>query len=655
MSLFSDDEDMNQKKEKDSDFESDINSKDTYDEKDYYNDKNKEYKEAAPLPSIEPPKLILDMNKKPFNDKKMHIQITETYMNFDEKFQKIKNEEALEDEFPSKSADEICENYKIFFKENIDYTSNSFDMYSKNHLRNTLAQEIKNLDWKNKENEIQNAKKETNAYEDINEKFFEKKTSYQLANINHLFDKELIKYDSNYEGFPALIVGDNGGFTDYILYQAIKVGGYNPTIFVIPEKNNSIKDIQYRKEVKEKAEENVNILYDFFEENKDIDENKEISVNFLNNIYKIISEKTQENMVNLYIARKVIEFNPDYSQEIKYKKFLLINTLLAFKCLSFGGNFIIKLYDTFTPFTIGLIYLIFKNFESVSIFKPVTTRQYSSSRYLVAEKYLKDTIESTNNSIKYLEDFLTKYISDSKYDIQYFLYPSELRNNDIFLKIIPEINNDITEKRIDALKEIIKHNNNQKTKLYDKMSIRKFFLDNWGIPCINYEEKLLLKNQDLKNKNKYDSNYKSKKLYTEKDLLKVADDIGKLDEEQEQFLQMLDFGNKSKKTKKNTKEKEKDKDKEKEKEKTLEEKYDYLQKNILKGRKNYSPKKKDPNVLSKKRERKTSNKDSDNKSGKKNTKYKIGKLDDDKKKANPKNKDDDFSDDDGEDILFGKD
>ena len=51
---------------------------------------------------------------------------------------------------------------------------------------------------------------------------------------------------------------------------------------------------------------------------------------------------------------------------------------------------------------------------------------------------------------------------------------------------------------------------------------------------------------------------------------------------------MFGLNNKSKKTKKNTKEK----DKEKEKEKTLEEKYDYLQKNILKGRKNYSPKKK---------------------------------------------------------------
>ena len=641
---FSDDEEMIPKKEKESDCQSDIKSEDIFDEKDYYNDNNKEYKEVDYLPHTEPPKFILDINKKAFNDKKTYRQINETFVNVDEKFPKIKNEDSLEDEFPSKSADEICENYKVFFKENIDYTSNSFDMYSKNHLRNTLVQEIQNLDWKNKESEIQSAKKETNAYEDIIEKAFDKKTSYQLANINYLFDKELIKYDSNYEGFPVLTVGDNGGFTDYILYQAIKTGGYNPTIFAIPEKNNCIKDIKFRKEVKEKVEEDVTILYDFYEEGKDIDENSELSVNFLNNIFKMISEKTQENMVNLYIARKVIEFNPDYSQEIKYKKFLLINTLLAFKCLSYGGNFVIKLYDTFTPFTIGLIYIIFKNFESVSIFKPVTTRQYSSSRYLVAEKYLKDTNESTNNSIKYLEDFLMKYISDSKYDIQYFLYPSELRNNNIFLKIIPEINNDITEKRIDALKEIIKYINNQKTKLYDKMSIKKFFLDNWGLPCINYDESLLLKNQELKRKDKFGSNYKSKKLYTEKDLLKVVDDVGKLDEDQEKFLQSMfgGFNNKSKKTKK--------KEKEKEKEKTLEEKYNIVQNTILKSKKNLSPRKKDPNVLNKKRERKTNNKD--NQADKKNTKYKIGKLDDDKKEKNIKEKDD-FNDDDGEDILFG--
>ena len=70
-----------------------------------------------------------------------------------------------------------------------------------------------------------------------------------------------------------------------------------------------------------KASEHINILYEFFENNKDIDENSKISVDFINNITQTVSKKTEGNMANLYIARKVINFNPDYNQEIKYKNF----------------------------------------------------------------------------------------------------------------------------------------------------------------------------------------------------------------------------------------------------------------------------------------------------------------------------------------------
>jgi hypothetical protein len=653
---MSDDVEMNIGKE----IESDINSQDEYDKNDYYNDENEEYKKAKPTPSIEPPKYIMDVNKKSFpNDHKNFNQRKETFMNFDEKFQKIKNEESLEEEFPSENANDLCESYKIIYNEYIDYSSNSYDIYSKNHLRNTLIEQIKNLDWKNRESEINSAKKETNAFEDIQENFFSKKQACQLANINYLFDKELIKQDIIFQGFPVLAVGDNGGFTDYILYYTIYKNHYNPTIFVIPEKNNSIKDIKYRKEIIEKAEEHVNILSEFFEENKDIDENSKISVDFINDIAKKISEKTDGDMVNLYIARKVINFDPDSSQEIKYKKFLLINTLLAFKCLAREGNFVIKLYDTFTNFTIGLIYFIFKNFESVTIFKPVSTRQYSSARYLVAEKYLKDLSESTNNSIKYLEDYLTKYIEyrNNNYDIKYFLPTSELRRSETFLKIIPEINNGITEKRIDALKEIIKCINYQNTKLYDKMSIKKFFLENWGIPVINYDEKLLLRNQEPQDRNKYGySKYHSKKIYTEKELIDKYDNIISSNKERDKYIEKL-FGNddKIKKTKKVHKEKEK--------EKTLDEKYQILDKIVFGKKANTSKQNKEKKLLTEKRERKNSNSKSKNNNSTKKEKekgkekYKIGKIE----KKNDNKKDDeeeDFNrefdsdnDDDAKDIF----
>ena len=523
----------------DLDSQSDIKSDDNYSEDDYYNDAIEEYKKAEYLPSIDPPKEMAFTSKKP-NSKFPARLATETFMNFNEKFQKIKNEDPPEEEFPSYSAEEMCENYKTTLNLNIDYSSNNYDTFSKNHLRNTLIEQIKKIEWSNQESQINEAKKATNAYEDIKEIFFDKKTAYQLANINYLFNKKLIEKDNIYEGIPVFVVGDNGGLTDFILYYTIYKGGYLPKIFIIPEKKNSIKTAKFRKEIVDKKDDQIEILEEFYQENKDLDENTNLSVDFIDNIAKKIEEKNNGDKVNLYIARKVIKFDPNSSQEMKYKKFFLINILLALKVLAKDGNFIIKLYDTFTPFTIGLIYIIFKNFGSVSIFKPVSTRQYSPCRYLVAENY----IDEAENSIKYLEKFLNKYIEFTKnnYDVKYFLPMAELRKNENFLKIIPEINNGITEKRIDALQEITNFIDKRKTKLYDKMAIKKFFLDNWGLKIINYDEKLLLKNQ-LNNRNNSSSgrnyNYYAPKRLTEEELAEMYKNVGNLDDDQQKMLDLM--------------------------------------------------------------------------------------------------------------------
>ena len=589
--------------------ESDIKSNDSFGDNDYYNNNIEEYKNAEYLPSIDPPKEISFSTRKP-NDFRPVRAINETFMNFNEKFQKIKNEELNEEDFPTLSVEEICDNYKINFNMNIDYSSNIYDTFSKNHLRNTLMEQINKIDWVNQRVKINEAKKVINAYEDIYEHFFDKNQGYQLANINFLFDKNLIKYDNLYDGIPIFIVGDNGGFTDYILYYTINKKGYFPTIYVIPEKNNTIKTAKFRREIKDKVNEHVEILDEFCQESKDLDEYTFISVDFINNIVKKINDNTNGYMINLYIARKVIKFEPDSSQEIKYKTFLLINILLAFKMLNPGGNFIIKLYDTFSPFTIGLIYIVFKNFENVSIFKPVSTRQYSPCRFLVAENYLKTREEETNNSIKYLENFLTKYIEFIKdnYDIKYFLPLTELRKNEKFLKILPEINNGITEKRIDALKEIINHLDSKTTKLYDKMSIKKFFLDNWGVPVINYDEKKLIKNQIKDNKRKNDCHNRNTLSVEER--AEAYKNVGVFDEDQIKMLNLIKQTNKKHRKKVVTKEEIKHLD-------NLDDKYNRLE-GIFKMKKNNKKIKKDEKeFLAKKVERNVIKGDKNKKKNKK--------------------------------------
>jgi len=46
-----------------------------------------------------------------------------------------------------------------------------------------------------------------------------------------------------------------------------------------------------------------------------------------------------------------------------------------------------KLFDVFTRFSVGLIYLMYRAFERVALFKPVTSRPANSERYAVFLKY----------------------------------------------------------------------------------------------------------------------------------------------------------------------------------------------------------------------------------------------------------------------------
>ena len=45
-----------------------------------------------------------------------------------------------------------------------------------------------------------------------------------------------------------------------------------------------------------------------------------------------------------------------------------------------GGHFVCKLFDVFTVYSVGLMYLMWHAFEQVSIFKPVTSRPANSER-----------------------------------------------------------------------------------------------------------------------------------------------------------------------------------------------------------------------------------------------------------------------------------
>ena len=62
-----------------------------------------------------------------------------------------------------------------------------------------------------------------------------------------------------------------------------------------------------------------------------------------------------------------------------------------------GGHFVIRFYDMFTPFTVGLVFLLYQLFETVVIHKPETTLYASAERYVICKgkkvnRYVREVI-----------------------------------------------------------------------------------------------------------------------------------------------------------------------------------------------------------------------------------------------------------------------
>ena len=72
-------------------------------------------------------------------------------------------------------------------------------------------------------------------------------------------------------------------------------------------------------------------------------------------------------------------------QEILSKQLYLCQCLVALSIVRTGGHFVCKLFDLFTPFSIGLIYLMYRAFDQVCIHKPNTSRPANSERYIICK------------------------------------------------------------------------------------------------------------------------------------------------------------------------------------------------------------------------------------------------------------------------------
>ena len=143
------------------------------------------------------------------------------------------------------------------------------------------------------------------------------------------------------------------------------------------------------------------------EDNKDVPnwniENSMIKDNNINihygkdgtgNIYNIQNIldfviKVGKNSVDIITADGGFDYSIDYNkqEQLSYRLFLCELTI-AVSLQKRGGLYVFKIFDISTDFTIQIIYILYKSYNSVTIVKPYSSRSANSEKYVVCRDFI---------------------------------------------------------------------------------------------------------------------------------------------------------------------------------------------------------------------------------------------------------------------------
>ncbi|XP_043251108.1 cap-specific mRNA (nucleoside-2'-O-)-methyltransferase 1 [Colletes gigas] len=210
-------------------------------------------------------------------------------------------------------------------------------------------------------------------------------------------------------------------------------------------------------------------------------------------------------------------------QEILSKQLYLCQCLVALMIVREKGHFVTKLFDIFTPFSAGLVYLMYHCFEKICIFKPNSSRPANSERYLICKKKRPGT-EIITQYLKHINHLiLTK---DENNDVLQLVQFEELEREQRFLQYLRESNNSLGKKQIIGLRKIAAFCENSTLVEVTQADMRKECLKYWKLPEEGRTIPRHMKPQDkvktlLKNVTKFLSKSATKLTVDNKTILNV--------------------------------------------------------------------------------------------------------------------------------------
>ncbi|XP_023256255.1 cap-specific mRNA (nucleoside-2'-O-)-methyltransferase 1 [Seriola lalandi dorsalis] len=233
--------------------------------------------------------------------------------------------------------------------------------------------------------EMRRARTRSNPYETIRGGIFLNRAAMKMANIDHCFDY-MFTNPKDSQGKPLtkdregelLYFGDvcagPGGFSEYILWKRRwHAKGFGMTL-------KGPCDFKLEDFYAAPSE-----LFEPYYGEGGVDGDGDITrPENMTAFRNFVLESTERRGLHFLMADGGFSVEGQENiQEILSKQLLLCQFLTAISTLRTGGHFVCKTFDLFTPFSVGLVYLVYLCFDRISLFKPVTSRPANSERYIV--------------------------------------------------------------------------------------------------------------------------------------------------------------------------------------------------------------------------------------------------------------------------------
>jgi len=345
--------------------------------------------------------------------------------------------------------------------------------------------------------ELRTARTRSNPFETIRGGIFQNRAAMKMANIDAVFDwlfSDPKKPDGSSlveEGEPlyfADVAAGPGGFTEYVLWRRLQDHGGNVKGF----------GFTLRGECDFKLDEFHSTSVEFFEPYYGLplrrpgsDEEEEEEPNGdvtrpenLEALQEVIRRGTGGKGVHFMMADGGFSVEGQENlQEILSKQLYLCQFIAAMSMIRTHGSFVCKLFDLFTPFSMGLVYLMWRSFELVTIHKPVTSRPANSERYIVC-KHKKEDTEEVHEYLfevnKKLAPLMT--VANTEKDIVEIVPMDVIVGDEDFFKFMKESNDKFGEIQALHLQKIRAFAQNPNLIDRRQMDIRKDCLAYWKVP-----------------------------------------------------------------------------------------------------------------------------------------------------------------------------